>query len=354
MKNYEYPGAIHIHTKYSDGTATINTIAEAAYKAGLKWIIITDHNSIEGLQNNQEGYYKDVCVLIGSEISPEFGNHYLAFDVKENISHLQDPKSYIKAVNEKYGFGFVAHPDEYVNRDNDYPPLRWDDWSVNGFQGLEIWNYMSDWVDTLTTKNKIYKVLNPNKTLHGPTKNVMEWWDNLNSNSDRVVPAIAGVDAHAFKFSFLGLPITIFPYVKTFKTLQNYIQIDDILSKDIDIAKKQIYNAIKNGHNIMTNAYLGKFKGSVFTATTITKENEFIKVTAGEVLHVENNFKISIEIPEFCHIKLIKDGKIISQADDKQLNITLQEAGSYRFETYKHGFHWILSNPIKVIKASDR
>ncbi len=47
-------GAIHIHTTHSDGTSTIKEIAKAAKKAGLEWIIITDHNNLKGLR--EEGW----------------------------------------------------------------------------------------------------------------------------------------------------------------------------------------------------------------------------------------------------------------------------------------------------------
>ncbi len=40
----ELVGNMHMHTLYSDGTATHREIAEAAARAGLDWIIVTDHN----------------------------------------------------------------------------------------------------------------------------------------------------------------------------------------------------------------------------------------------------------------------------------------------------------------------
>ena len=44
LKTYNYSiGAIHIHSKFSDGSGDIEQITKAAKKAGLDWIIITDH-----------------------------------------------------------------------------------------------------------------------------------------------------------------------------------------------------------------------------------------------------------------------------------------------------------------------
>ena len=36
-------GAIHVHTRRSDGTGTMETVAEAASAAGLQFVIVTDH-----------------------------------------------------------------------------------------------------------------------------------------------------------------------------------------------------------------------------------------------------------------------------------------------------------------------
>lgn len=349
MKNFEYPGAIHIHTKYSDGTSTIENIAKDAKKAGLSWIIITDHNNIKGLQNGEEGYYDDVCVLIGTEISPDKSNHYLALDVYEDISYEQEPSAFIKKVNDLGGFGFVAHPDEQTPRDNNYPALRWEDWSINGFQGLEVWNYMSDWVDTLTRKNKLKKFLKPQQTLHGPTSDTLKWWDDLNSKKDIITPGIAGLDVHAFEYKYFGMKLKVFPYDKSFKTLKNWIQIDDFLSKDFETAKKQIYTALKAGNNIMINHALGSPNHLVFTAIK-RKDNVYVKAVVGEFLEIEDDFFINIETPEACEIKLYRNGELIQDKFTNKLRVDLKETGSYRFEAYKNKQHWIISNPIKVVK----
>jgi predicted metal-dependent phosphoesterase TrpH len=89
-----YRGALHIHTSYSDGTGSIAEIVAAAKKAGLSWIIITDHNNLDGLKNNQEGWHDDIAVIIGEEISPDKSNHYLALNIKQPVSYEMEPENY--------------------------------------------------------------------------------------------------------------------------------------------------------------------------------------------------------------------------------------------------------------------
>ena len=45
-----------MHTTYSDGTGSHKEIAEAALRAGLDAIIVTDHNV---LVSGPEGYYRE-------------------------------------------------------------------------------------------------------------------------------------------------------------------------------------------------------------------------------------------------------------------------------------------------------
>ena len=249
-----YIGALHIHTKYSDGTATIKEIAAAAKKAGLSWIIITDHNSLTGLNNDEEGWYDDVAVLIGEEITPEGSDHYLAFNIDQDISADDNPENYINEVKKQGGMGFIAHPDEKIKRKNQYKPLRWKNWNIQGFDGLEIWNYLSDWADNYDTSRIFHCYFRRNQILTGPTREVLEWWDNLNNSSSDIVPAVGGLDAHALDYRFMGINVKIFPYKSNLKTLVNRLYLDKELSGDFIKAKAQIYDAIKRGD--LSESYL--------------------------------------------------------------------------------------------------
>ena len=42
----ERTGALHIHSRYSDGTGTIEEILSAARGAGLDFVVLTDHDSL--------------------------------------------------------------------------------------------------------------------------------------------------------------------------------------------------------------------------------------------------------------------------------------------------------------------
>lgn len=340
-----YPGALHIHTLYSDGTGTIKEIARAAKKADLKWIIITDHNNLAGLENNEEDWYDGVAVLIGEEISPEDSDHYLAFGIKEEINPDIGYENYIMEVNNQGGIGFIAHPDESETRNNDLRPLRWRDWNVKGFTGIEIWNYLSDLVDNYDTNKAVSWYFNRNKMLSGPTERTLGWWDKVN-NSDKIVPAVAGVDVHALNYKFMGVNLKIFPYLGSLKTVSNIIFTDEQLSEDFQEAKKQILYALKRGNNIIENRIWNK--KNIYPEFYI--KNATGKAYSGETIKLDTNTKAIIKISQKAKIRLIHNGIVLSEVINTNLVAENLKSGKYRVEVYFKDRPWIFSNPVYVIE----
>ena len=148
LNKYNSVGAIHIHSVYSDGTGNVDLISKAAKKAGLDWIIITDHNSFE----IQEGIYNGVYVIKGEEISPKNENHYLALGINEYIQPSDNAQHNVEAVKLNGGFGFAAHPEESDCRQNSHQPIKWTNKNIIP-DGVEIWNWFSQWGDVFDERN---------------------------------------------------------------------------------------------------------------------------------------------------------------------------------------------------------
>lgn len=318
-------GAVHIHTKYSDGTGTIEEIARDAKKAGLDWIIITDHNTLAGLKNGEEGWYNGVAVIVGNEISPKDCNHYLAIGITEELPDNLSPEEYIKEVKTQGGIGFVAHPDESRIRRNNFPPLRWCDWSMRGFDGIELWNYLSDWTDNYDAALTPLHVLARNFIVQGPSEEVRSWWDEMNRETEEIVPAIGGLDSHCFKFG----PLRIFPYYSSFKTLTNYLYLDEELSADFEQAKSQVLGALKAGNNIIVNRVLNR------------KDDSKLR------FYIEGR-ELYIHLPQKADIKVYRNGNLMLDWYGNYLEDDELKPGKYRFEAYYKGRPWIFSNPIAV------
>ena len=338
---------MHIHSKYSDGTKDIEYIISQAKKAGLKWIIVTEHNNLDAKKH--EGFYGDLCVIVATEISPEKGNHLLAFNTKEPINENIGARNFIDEVHKQGGFCIPAHPDESISRDNKHRPLRWDDWSINAFDGLEIWNYLTDWTDKYSVHKNIFpQYFNRHKIVTGPTKDILAWWDRLNNSKDNVFPAVAGCDAHAFVYGKFGFNLKISDYYDFFSAVNNMLLLDEPLSKTYEIAREQILTAIKNGNNVILNR-----KISTNTDIEFSLVNKDVKAFSGEVKQIGNYSYINVKLPKKATIRLIHNGLLIYEVESKVLKYDKLAIGKYRLEVYYKGRPWIFTNPIKLIGEQD-
>jgi len=146
----EIKGDLHVHSKYSDGTATLGEIAEKARKMGLEWIAICDHSqslkvakgvSIEDLRRKRKeidefNRKSDVKLLCGTEVdilndgSLDYPNEILKeMDFVVAAIHTgfkQDKatltKRIIKAMENPYVHS-IAHPTGRVIGERDPYPL---------------------------------------------------------------------------------------------------------------------------------------------------------------------------------------------------------------------------------------
>ena len=72
-------GLLHIHTNRSDGLSSPDDVAAAAARAGLKFIVFTDHGDATRTPDPPQ-YRAGVLCLDGVEISTN-GGHYIAIDM---------------------------------------------------------------------------------------------------------------------------------------------------------------------------------------------------------------------------------------------------------------------------------
>ena len=340
FKKFRYKGTIHIHSLNSDGSGDIETISKAAKKAGLSWVIITDHNYFD----LEEGIYNNIYVLKGEEISPKKENHYLALGINEQIEPNNNPQVYIDEVREQGGIGFAAHPDEFTKRKNNYPPITWN--KVYSPDGVEIWNWFSCWGDKLNSKNIFtlaFSYLFKHRLVSKAPQESLNWWDELNSKMQGVVPAIGGVDAHALKINKYVIPTTIFPYETMFKTINNVISLREPLSEDFKTAKEQILNAIRNGNNTVIN------RNVLNIIPNIEITNSLKTAHSGEVLNLDKKTYLNVEVNKKALIKVILNGRELYECFAKKCNLLLTEIGKYRVEILINNKGYAYSNPIVVM-----
>lgn len=342
---YNYSGVLHIHTKYSDGSADFRRIAKAAHKSGARFIVINDHDTLQGLYQEGEQYLNGILVLVGSEVTPE-RNHFLCYDINSVPDNKLQPREYVQEVYRQGGFGFLAHPDQKSNPL--FPAkMHWENWDLDMPYGIEVWNYFSQWMSSFKTKRGLLKsILFPKLCLAPPQPQTLWRWDQLGKT--RIVPAIAGVDAHGGR-QFGWIPNILSSYLYQFKTLRTHVVCQNPLRGDLAADRSNILCALKKGCCYLVNHLVGQVEHFSF----YLQDAEQCWQMGDEVTH-KPGLVLRVKLPVKAHIKIIKDGKIFTQSKAKSLRLPNPQPGVYRVEVYKGRFWprpWIFSNHIYLREA---
>ncbi|MBN1847106.1 MAG: histidinol-phosphatase [Deltaproteobacteria bacterium] len=347
MFNHEYIGNLHIHSHYSDGAGSVAEIADAANRVGIDFIGFNDHEYLaESLNLADEGFYGNVVVLIGHEIGKRY-HHYLAYDLRKRVlSNHSDPQKVIDQVNAQGGFGFLAHPFEkgmpFKEKSIAYT---WNDLSVTSYTGVCIWNFSSRWKERIKTLfHGLFFLAFKHQTLKGPSRETLSFWDG--QCQKRRVVAIGGSDAHGSDFHVGSIRFRPFSYDYLLKTINVHVFLSRKIHKDFKEAKKDIYDAIRQGRLFIANNHISPARG--FRFYFISKDGS--ELFMGE----EDHFKegdLVIKLPSHGVIRLIRNGILAEQWEGKKAVHKIQAKGVYRVEVHKPLFlfgkrPWIFSNPI--------
>ena len=122
-------GAFHVHSNRSDGSGSVDAIAAAAARAGLQFVILTDHGDGTRVPD-PPAYRTGVLTIDGVELNTT-GGHYAAIDLPASPYPLAGtPDDVIDDVRRLGGFGIAAHPGSPRSS------LSWQEWGAP-IDGLE-------------------------------------------------------------------------------------------------------------------------------------------------------------------------------------------------------------------------
>ncbi len=343
-----------MHTPFSDGTKLHAEIACDAIKADLDFIIVTDHNI---KVNGVEGYYSEesgrVLLLTGEEIhdmrrKPQ-SNHFLVFGVKEELSHFSsDPQTLIDETRAAGGYGFLAHPFDPAMPSFNLSSLGWQNWEIENYAGLEIWNYMSNFKGHLDSRLKaIALALNPDKYIAGPRSETLSKWDQLLSDG-RKVAAVGGSDAHALIYRMGPIARIIFPYEYLFRAVNTHILVIEELNGDLDHDRQLVFDAIGRGNSWIGYDLIADTAGFRFTGQSKSRG------IMGDEIKMIDGATLQVKAPSKCKITLLRYGEVVAESkNDKHLTYIPTVTGAYRVEC-KLNYNrkergWIYSNPIYLV-----
>jgi hypothetical protein len=340
---HEYVAAIHMHTTYSDGSATVPEIAREGEKAGVDVLLITDHCNDLVRRNGEEGWYGRVLVLSGYELNDASDkNHYLVFDLDECLPCAVPAGEYMRRVIEKGGIGIMAHPDEKRDVFPEHPPYEWTAWGDDGRSGIEIWNYMSEWMEGLRPGRRLYSLVFPDTSIHGPTPRSLRFWDDIAAR--RRILAIGSADAHCHRRKVLGVMVSIFPYERLFRRIRTHVLTAAPLGGSLADDRKAVFGALRDARVFISNMKYGDARGFTFTATGAGGTT-----WVGGDTELSGGLTLTVRTPLEGEITLLRNGVPVGAARGKSLEHRPREAGAYRVEVRRCRKPWIYSNHIRLM-----
>jgi hypothetical protein len=349
----EVRGVFHIHTRRSDGTGTMDDVASAAKRAGLQFVIVTDHG--DGTRPPDPPAYRFGVLCIDAVEISTTGGHYAALDLNHTPYPLAgEPRDVAEDVRRLGGFGIVTHPLS-AKRD-----LVWRDWQVP-FDGIEWLNGDSVWRDAswpgLALAAWTYP-LRPLATLARLYRRPAALARTDDMTRSRRVVLMAGADAHArlgfrdgpepYRNSmFLRAP----SYQSAFGVASIRVLLQRPLSGNAARDAEALISAIRTGHVHTVVDGLARPAAFEFTATSggvPGVEGDGVPLADAVTIRVRANTPID------GRIVLFHDGREVDRVASGDLVYASNRPGAYRAEVWLAGrgdvefLPWIVSNPIYV------
>ncbi len=349
----EVRGVYHLHTSRSDGSGTVDDVAAAAARAGLRFVIVTDHG--DGTRRPDPPAYRHGVLCIDAVEISTSGGHYAALGLGQTPYPLAgEPRDVVEDVRRLGGFGIVAHPLSPKRG------LAWQDWQTP-FDGIEWLNGDTVWRDAprsrlaLAAGTFAFRPVASLATLYERPA-ALDRADGL-SGHGRVV-LMAGVDAHA-RLGFRNsrdpyrnsLFVRVPSYETAFEVASLNVRLAQPLTGDAASDADAIVGAIRAGHlhTVVDGlARPGAFEFAAASGGVSAAEGDGLPLTSAVTIHVRAN------VPPGGRIVLFHNGREIDRVSQDSLVYASNRPGVYRAEVWLEAPRegrlrpWIVGNPVYV------
>jgi hypothetical protein len=346
-------GVVHVHTRRSDGGGTVEQVARAAERAGLNFVVLTDHGDATRPPNAPE-YYGGVLIIDAAEISTQ-GGHVIALHAGRAPYPLAgEARDVVEDINRLGGLAIASHPTSHKGE------LRWTDWNVP-IHALEYLNADSEWRDEpfwRVARALFAYPVRPVETLalfFDRPQEALRRWDELLAT--RRVAALAAADAHGriglrAQEPYRGrLALPLPGYEPVFRAASVALP-DARLTRDAAADARLVVERIVAGRTFSSVDAIAARPRFAFTATS----GQY-RASAGEALALDGPVRIDVAVqaPAGAEIVLLRDGMRRASSNGAALRHEAEPTPAvYRVEVLLPGapgeppVPWIVSNPIYV------
>jgi hypothetical protein len=342
---------VHVHSTYSDGTATVPELLDAARIAGAQAVLLTDHDTLGARRDGWEGMHDGVLLVVGTEVSPKQG-HYLAFGTAGEIPHAGRTAAEIAAaVRAAGGVGFAAHPFSEGGRllvpalaRRIVPPHGWPALEdPEGYDGLELWSLTTDAAEGWRTPAEAWRWLrDPEAAVaQGPPSRHLRRWDELSAR--RRVPAIVGLDGHAPGIRVRGRVRSPLSHARTFSLLRTHLVCEQALTGAVERDLATVLDALRAGAAWLSCPFVAPAAG----ARLWVERDDGTAIAMGDEGRAGPGV-LSVRLPQEAHVTVVRDGTPMHEANGARVDLHIEHPGAYRIEARIRRRVWLISNPVHL------
>jgi len=347
-------GAFHVHTSRSDGSGTPEDVAAAAARAGLRFVVLTDHG--DATRQPDPPVYRDGVLVIDAVEVGTLGGHVVALGLRGASPYplAGESRDVIEDIHRLGGRAIASHAD------SPRPELRWRD-DVGRYDGIEWLNADSEWRDEsalrllATGLRMFFRGPESIASLFARPEASLLRWDR--AQRDRRVFSVAAVDAHArighddengrpARFA-LRTP----GYAQMFGALAQVVMLDEPPGTDAARDAAAVIEALATGRSysvVRGIGYPGVFE---FFA-----EQNGRRVPMGGELEPNERAIFEVRVPDVpgAGLGFVGGEEVLALGRGHLIVQRPVTAPAYRVEVYIPGrpVPWIISNPIFTRRAS--
>jgi hypothetical protein len=382
---HDYKAILHAHAEDSAHTGgTRPEMLADARKAGVQAIMLTDHYRPprDFIRDSWRGMHDGVLFIPGSEM-----RGFLLYPIGSIMQRMDDPRpEFVASVTASNGLIFLSHIEER----RDHP--------MDGLTGMEIYNrHVDAKTDMAGLISVAMKLLDPvelaelqeNLRLYpdellaaqvGYLQDYIDKWDAETQN--RRLTGVAANDCHhnmvlvakmvdestvifgtsvdkdqdmrkatagsrpgireltkGHKAGDIVARVDLDPYYRSFREVTTHILAPQLTEADIRAALQQ-------GHVFVSHDWMCDATGFSFLTSAPARGimGDEIKFTPGQ--------KLLARFPAVCRIRLLHNGKVLTDLESDQLEQAVASPGVYRVEGWLkldgEERPWVYSNPIYV------
>jgi hypothetical protein len=324
----EKVGIIHCHMRFShDSEGTLEEIVQAAKTTGVDFIMMTDHPPKDDpgrpLREGPRGKIDGIWFFQGAELRGVMG-----INLQSPVDSRSTAEN-IRAIHEQKGLAILCHPEEIT------------DWSIEGFDGMEVYNAHADVKEEhkgkLLARVAQWAEKDPARLFLAFLNRwdpILAKWDELGKT--RRVPGVAANDAH--QNVRLG-PLLLDPYPRAFQFVRTHVQVDAD-------QPESILRALAAGRCFIGFDVIADTRGFDLRAADHVMGEEF-KFSSP----LELTWKLPPAAVEPV-VSVYQDGKLVGTYTNGKSGHPVGGPGVYRIEVTAvcqgERFPWIFSNPIYV------